>query len=112
MTKPCHRKGSKVPSTELPPPEDVRVEAIRTLLKEKFDALEKKVPTNDCINNLRKIIDEQKSGIESMQNRIKDLERNLLRLQYANDEAEQYQRRLCLHSNGIQLPPHDHKNNG
>ena len=44
-----------------------------------------------------------------MQNRIEDLERNLLRLQDANDEAEQYQHRLCLRLHGIELPLHGHK---
>ena len=44
-----------------------------------------------------------------MQNRNEDLERKLLRLQDANDGAEQYQRRLCLRLNGIKLPPHGYK---
>ena len=63
----------------------------------------------DCTNSLQKIIDEQKSKINNMQNGIKDLEKNLLRLQDANDKAEQYQNRLCLCLNGIELPLHGHK---
>ena len=81
MTKSHRGKGSEVPSTELPPPKDVTIESIHTLLKEKFDVLEEKVTTKECINNLQKIIYEQKSEIKSMKHKIEDLERNLFRLQ-------------------------------
>ena len=60
MTKPRHGKGTEVPSTEVPPPEDAKMEGIHTLLKEKFHALEKTVATKDCTNSLQIIIDEQK----------------------------------------------------
>ena len=39
-----------------------------------------------------------------MEDKVGILERHVLYLQKANDDGEQYQRRLCLRINGIDLP--------
>ena len=52
-------------------------------------------------------INKQKEVIAKMQEKIAILESHIDHLAKSNDEAEQYQRRLCLRINGIDLPSND-----
>ena len=74
------------------------------ILFEKLEKLEEKVATKECISSLMKIINEQKETIARMEDKIAVLESHIDHLVIANDEVEQYQRRLCLRINGIDLP--------
>ena len=61
---------------------------------EQFEKLETKVATKDCISNLLKTIEEQSKKISILEDRIAVMESHISRLRRANDNAQQYQRRL------------------
>ena len=74
------------------------------IMFEKLEKLEEKVATKECISSLMTIINEQKEILVRMEDKIAILESHIDHLVLANDEMEQYQSRLCLHVNGINLP--------
>ena len=61
--------------------------------------------TKACIENLLHRIDEQKQTINEMNEKIANHESGITHLKKSNNDAEQYQHRLCLRINGIELPP-------
>ena len=73
-------------------------------MEKKLKSLEERVARKDCITNGIKIIEDQKTRISQLENKVGVLERHVLYLQKSNDDGEQYQRRLRLHINGIDLP--------
>ena len=93
MTKP--RKGSSAQ------PSDGNM--LETMF-EKLEKLEEKVAMKECTSSLMTIINEQKETIARMEDKIAVLESHIDHLVIANDEIGQYQRRLCLRTNGINLP--------
>ena len=98
MTKP--RKGN---STAAAQGTDITLES----LFEKLEKLEEKIATTECISALMETINKQKEVIAKMQDKISVLESHINHLAKSNDEVEQYQRRLCLRINGIDLPSDD-----
>lgn len=79
-------------------------ESLRGWMEKKFESLEERVATKECITNLMKIIEDQKTRISQLEDKVGVLERHVSYLQKSNDDGEQYQRRLCLRINGIDLP--------
>ena len=88
MTKPRKEKSS---------------ESLYKLMKEKLDDLDQKVATKSCIDKLLNIIEEQKQKMSEMEDKINILESHITQLKKSSDNVEQYQRRLCLRINGIDL---------
>ena len=99
--KKCESSSSPVAATL---PEESQDESLRGWMERKFASLEERVATKDCIANLLKIIEEQKTKISQLEDKVGILERHVLYLEKSNDDGEQYQRRLCLRINGIDLP--------
>ena len=93
MTKP--QKGSSAQSLD---------SNMLEIMFEKLEKLEEKVATKECISNLMTISKEQKETSARMEDKIAVLESHIDHLVLANDKVEQYQRRLCLCSNGSKLP--------
>ena len=79
-------------------------ESLRGWTEKKFESLEERVATKECITNLMKIIEDQKTRISQLEDKVGVLERHVSYLQKSNDDGELYQRRLCLRINGIDLP--------
>ena len=75
------------------------------MMVEQFQKLETKVATKDCISNLLKTIENQSKKISVLEDRIVVVESHISRLRMTNDDAVQYQRRLCLGIDGLDLPP-------
>ena len=63
---------------------------------EQFEKLETKVEAKDCISNLPKTIEDQSKKLSELKDRIAVMESHISRLCMTNDNAGQYQRRLCL----------------
>ena len=100
MTKP--RKGNSTAATQVA---DITLEN----LFEKLEKLEEKIATKECISTLMEAISNQKEVIAKMEDKIAILESRVDHLAKSNDEVEQYQRRLCLRINGIDLPSNGDK---
>ena len=71
--------------------------------------LEAKVATKDFISNLLKTIEDQSKKISILEDKVAVIETHISQLRMANDNTEQYQRRLCLRIDGIDLPPEGQK---
>ena len=104
MTKP-RRAKSDSPSPQDAPPVGLTMDKLYQMMVEQFEKLETKVATKDCISNLLKTIEDQSKKISVLEDRIAVMESHISRLRMTNDNAEQYQRRLCLRIDGIDLPP-------
>ena len=101
MTKPRKEKSSGATPTD--PAMEFTVESLYKLMKEKLDDLDQKVATKSCIDKLLNIIEEQKQKMSEMEDKIAVLESHITQLKKSSDNLEQYQRRLCLRINGIDL---------
>ena len=64
-----------------------------------------RLATKDCISNLLKTIEDQSKKISVLEDRIAVMESHISQLRIVYDNAKQYQRRLCLRIDGIDLPP-------
>ena len=82
---------------------EVTAESLHNFMKEKFNDLEEKVRIEGCIDNLLRIVDDQKQTINEMNEKITVLESEITHLKKSSDDTDQYQRRLRI--NGIELPP-------
>ena len=71
-----------------------------------------KMVTKDCITSLMSIIEVQKKKIEQMEDKIAVMESHITHLKKSSEITEQYQRRLCLRINGIDLPSNGPKETG
>ena len=93
---------------------------ISELLDEKLLDLKKDLARKDYINTLQETIKEQETKINELESnvvllenyidrielneeKIQDQEERLTKLELQGDEAEQYQRRLCLRIYGVEL---------
>ena len=85
-------------------------EVFQTMLK-KINDITEKMATKDCINNLLTIIDEQKLKIEQLESKVV-MESYIAQLYKSQEKADQYQRRLCLRINGIDIPKDGEKETG
>ena len=79
---------------------------------EKINDMTEKMATKDCINNLLTIIDEQKLKIEQLESKVVVMESHIAQLKKSQEKADQYQRRLCLRINGIDIPTDGEKETG
>ena len=111
MTKPRRGKPDS-PSPGGASPEGLTMESLHHMMIEQFEKLESKVATKDCINNLLKTIEEQNKKISILEDKIAVMDSHISQLRNANDNLEQYQRRLCLPIDGIDLPPQGQKETG
>ena len=68
--------------------------------------------TKECITRLMSIIEEQKGKIQQMENKIAVMDSHISHLRKLNEANEQYQRRLCLRINGIDMPSNGVKETG
>lgn len=59
--------------------------------------------TKDCIQGLHDIITKQNEKIEVLESRIAMMERYVSHLEQGVDDQEQYNRRLCLRIDGIEI---------
>ena len=120
MTRPKRGKTSEVTSPSLPAlPADFSVDSLRDYMKENFETMLKKInditekmATKDCINNLLTIIDEQKLKIEQLESKVVVMESHIAQLYKSQEKADQYQRRLYLRINGIDVPNDGGKETG
>ena len=104
MTKPrCVKSDS--PSSDGASPVGLTMDKLYHMMVEQFQKLETKVATKDCISNLLKTIEDQSKKISILEDRIAVMESHISRLRMANDNTEQYHRRLCLRIDGIDLLP-------
>ena len=69
----------------------------------KFAELEKTMATKDCIQGLHDIITKQNEKIDILESRIAIMERYVSQLEKGVDDQEQYNRRLCLRIDGIEM---------
>ena len=103
MTKPKRDKTSG--ASPVSPTLEFTAESLHNFMEGKFNELEEKVATKACIENLLHRIDEQKQTINDMKDKIAVLESEITHLKKSNNDADQYQPRLCLRINEIELPP-------
>ena len=103
MTKP-RRVKSDSPSPHGAPPVGLTMDTLYMMV-EKFKKLETIVATKGCSSNLLRTIEDQSKKISVLQDRIAVMESHISQLRNVNDNAEQYQCRLCLRIDGIDLPP-------
>ena len=85
-------------------PSGESIESLYTFMTQKFKDLEEKVATKECISSLHQVICDQNTKISQLEDNIAVLERHVIQLQRKSEENEQYQRRLCLRINGIEVP--------
>ena len=93
---------------------------ISDLFDEKLADLKKDLATKDCILALHETIQDQHNKIQELEakvvllekyidrievneGRIQEHEKRIAKLELCGDEAEQYQRRLCLRIYGVEL---------
>ena len=119
MTKPKRGK-STIDGSPSPQPIPIdTIESLRDYMKNEFSKINEnlfevteKMVTKDCITSLMNIIDVQKEEIEQMEDKLAIMESHIAHLKKSNEAAEQYQRRLCLRINGINLPANGSKETG
>lgn len=112
MTKSKRGKPSAVTPPLSPSlPDDDSSENLKEYMKENFEQMKEKLAevtenmaTNENVNNLLKLINEQKQKIEKMEDKIAVMESHIAHLSKLQENADQYQRRLCLRINGVDLP--------
>ena len=76
-----------------------------SILVQKLDSLKADLATKECIQGLKDVIEAQKIEINKLESRVVIMERYVAQLQRSADEQEQYQRRLCLRINGVEVEP-------
>ena len=80
-----------------------QTEPSQNYFDEKFEKLEEKLATKECIQQLHDVIKGQRERIEILESKVVVMENYIAKLQDRVDDQEQYQRRLCLRIDGI--PP-------
>ena len=70
----------------------------------KFDEIQDKMATKNCIKDLHHIIVQQNSKIDALEAKVAMMESYIAHKENGIDEQEQYNRRLCLRIDGI-VPP-------
>ena len=75
------------------------------ILDDKLNGLKEDLATKECIQQLLAVIGAQNSKIEELESKIVVMERYIAQLQRSTDDQEQYQRRLCLRINGVEVTP-------
>ena len=69
----------------------------------KFAELKKNMATKDCIQSLRDTIFKENEEINVLQSKVEVMEKYVYQLEKQAYDQEQYNRRLCLHIDGIAL---------
>ena len=77
--------------------------SLEDVLDRKLTEHLKDLATKDCIESLKKTVSQQDLRISTLEARIVMLEKYIERIEDRNEENEQYQRRLCLRINGIEM---------
>lgn len=90
-------------TTRVQTPEYITRAVFEDILVQKLDALKADLATKDCIQGLKDVIEAQKMEINKLESRVVIMERYVAQLQRSADEQEQYQRRLCLRINGVEV---------
>ncbi len=70
----------------------------------RFDEIQAKMATKDCIKELHETIVKQNSKIDALEAKVAMLESYIAHMENGIDEQEQYNRRLCLRIDGIATP--------
>ena len=81
--------------------------AFEEVLDRKLDSLKEDLAKKDDIKDLKAVIEDQKAKIDVLESKIVLMERYVSQLQRASDDQEQYQRRLCLRLNGVEVKKGD-----
>ena len=81
--------------------------AFEEVLDRKLDSLKEDLATKDDIKDLKAVIEDQKAEIDVLESKIVLMERYVSQPQRASDDQEQYQRRLCLRLNGVEVKKGD-----
>ena len=68
-----------------------------------FAEMKKIMATKDCIKGLQDVIMKQNDKIDVLESRIAVMERYISKLEKGVDDQEQYNRRLCLRIDGIDM---------
>ena len=89
-----HEEETNAPVTE---------EWFENILDKKLSELKKDVATKACIESLQATILAQERRIAMLEANAIIMQKYMDRLERGRDEIEQYQRRLCLRINGIEL---------
>ena len=95
------------------------LESLKEYMKNEFSQISENLSnvtenmaTKECITRLMSIIDEQKEKIQKMEDKIAVMDSHIIHLRKSNEANEQYQRRLCLRINGIDMPSNGLKETG
>ena len=86
------------------PPKRQTTEPSQSYFDEKFEKMEEKLATKACIQQLHETIKGQNDKIEILESKVAVMEKYIASLESRMDDQEQYQCRLCLRIDGIQLP--------
>ena len=78
--------------------------SLERLLDDKLLDLKRDLATKDCINELKLLIVKQRKRIDELESKVVVMENLIEKLQERCDDNEQYQRRLCLRIDGVELP--------
>lgn len=70
----------------------------------RFDEIQAKMATKDCIKDLHDTIVQQNSKIDALEAKVAMMESYIAHMENGIDEQEQYNRRLCLRIDGIAPP--------
>ena len=78
--------------------------SLERLLDDKLLDLKKDLATKECINELKSLIVEQRNRIDELESKVVVMGNLIEKLQEHCDDNKQYQRRLCLRIDGVELP--------
>ena len=78
--------------------------SLERLLDDKLLDLKRDLATKDCINELKLLIVKQRKRIDELESKVVVMENLIEKLQERCDDNEQYQKRLCLRIDGVELP--------
>ena len=119
MTKPKRGKSTVDASPSAMPHTIDTLESLKEYMKNEFSQISENLSnvtenmaTKECITRLMSIIDEQKEKIQKMEDKIAVMDSHIIHLRKSNEANEQYQRRLCLRINGIDMPSNGLKETG
>lgn len=99
---------SRSKNEELGPPDKMEEDfmtrsAFEKILDKKLDSLKEDLASKDDIQGLLNVIKDQQSKINILESRLVLMEKYVSHLQKTADEQEQYQRRLCLRINNVEI---------
>ena len=83
--------------------DSIAVSTLEDVLDRKLASLKDDLATKDDIKDLKDVIKDQKSKIDALESRIVLMEKYMKHLERASDEQEQYQRRICLRLNSVEV---------